>query len=139
MSCALTIDAVRSRTKTVTRRDPATWTALKPGDRLTLVKKGMGLKKGETQVVLAEVEIVSVWIEPLRALTYDEIIAEGINGHLKPNEWASWWVGEHGWKPYYRVHNPISWRVWWAKGDQVVALEDVPCRRIEWRYLDEAS
>lgn len=34
MSCSLTIDAVKNRTKTVTRRDPKTWLNLMPGDRL---------------------------------------------------------------------------------------------------------
>lgn len=58
MSCSMTIDAVRARTKTVTRRHIDTWRNLRAGDRLTLIEKGMGLAKGERQVVLAEVEIV---------------------------------------------------------------------------------
>lgn len=57
MSCSLTIDAVRERRKTVTRRQVDTWTTLKAGDCLTLIEKGMGLPKGAKQVVLAEVEV----------------------------------------------------------------------------------
>lgn len=136
MSCALTIDAVRNRTKTVTRRDPATWTTLKPGDRLTLIEKGMGLKKGEKQIIVAEVEIVGVRIEPLECLTQIEIVAEGVNQHMDPVKWASWWAKSHGWKGVglgagwdsFRVHG-VNAR---AKGS---ALGEIPCRRIEWRYL----
>lgn len=39
MSCSLTVEAVRDRTKTVTRRQVKTWAFLRPGDHLTLVKK----------------------------------------------------------------------------------------------------
>ena len=56
----MTIGAVRDRTKDVTRRHEDTWTTLKPGDRLTLIEKGMGLPPGAKQVVLAEVEIASI-------------------------------------------------------------------------------
>lgn len=114
MSCALTIDAVRNRTKTVTRRDWLTWRTLKPGDRLTLVEKAMGLPKGARQVVLAEVEIVDVRLEPLTDITEDEITAEGFNPHLTPPTiWAAWWAAEHGHRTPFGV----------------------TVRRIEWRYL----
>jgi len=63
MSCALTIDAVRARTKTVTRRDPATWARTKPGEHLILVEKARGIPKGEHVVRLAEVEVVDVRVE----------------------------------------------------------------------------
>lgn len=65
MSCSMTIDAVRDRTKEVTRRHPDTWATLAPGDTLTLIEKGMGLPKGAKQVVLAEVEVVDVRLEPI--------------------------------------------------------------------------
>src|SRR5690606_4165187 len=81
MSCSMTVDAVRARTKTVTRRHVDTWKELKPGDRLTLIEKGMGLPKGAKQVVLAEVEIVDVRVEPIirivRGYGPDEMVAEG--------------------------------------------------------------
>lgn len=81
MSCSMTIDAVRNRTKTVTRRHVDTWQNLKPGDRLTLIEKGMGLPKGATQVILAEVEIVSVWVEPL----YDPRRVRRVLARLPPD------------------------------------------------------
>lgn len=61
----MTIPAVRARVKTVTRRHVDTWKDLKPGDRLTLIEKGMGLPKGAKQVVLTEVEITDVRVELL--------------------------------------------------------------------------
>lgn len=118
MSCSMTIDAVRSRRKTVTRRSLLTWSTLAAGDRLTLVERGMGLRRGERQVVLAEVEVVSVRLEPLLAgLSHGEIRKEGINKHMTPHEWAHWWADAHG----------------VGGGD----LGTVWCRRIEWVYLDE--
>lgn len=124
MSVSLTLDAVSERRKTVTRRHVDTWTMLAPGDRLTLIEKGMGLPKGAHQVVVAEVEIVDVRVEPLRLLSSDvrygrqELALEGFEGH-DPGEWVTWWAESHG----ERID------------------EDTPsrlplCRRIEWRYLD---
>lgn len=123
MSCAMTIDAVRARTKTVTRRHVDTWQTLKPGDRLTLIEKGMGLPKGAQQVVLAEVEVVDVRVEPITALFVepDGVEREGIDD-MSPNRFAFWWADSHG----YRGLTAL---------DQ---LRAIPCRRIEWRYLDSA-
>ncbi len=119
MSCSLTVDAVRERRKTVTRRHVDTWRTLQPGDRLTLVEKGMGLPKGAKQVVLAEVEVVAVDVVPLWSITEDDLAAEGIEG-MFPGEFCAWWMDGHG---YGAITN------------QTEALA-VPCRRIEWRYLD---
>lgn len=44
MSFTLTIEQMRARTKTVTRRKG--WAFLKPGDLVWAVVKGMGLKPG---------------------------------------------------------------------------------------------
>ena len=117
MSCALTIDAVRDRSKTVTRRHVDTWQNLKPGDRLTLIEKGMGLPKGARQVVLCEVEVVHVRIERLESI-YPEIAGtarEGL-GHMPTHEFVRFWADSHGYK---------TW-----------APHEVMCRRIEWRYLE---
>lgn len=117
MSCSMTIDAVRDRTKTVTRRHVDTWKNLMPGDRLTLIEKGMGLPKGAKQVVLAEVEVVSVRVEPL-----DHIHAERYGtqreglGRMSTHQFISFWAVSHG---YRRAPDAA----------------DIPCRRIEWRYL----
>ena len=117
MSCALTIDAVKERRKTVTRRHVDSWQTLKPGDRLTLIEKGMGLPKGATQAIIGEVEVVSVTVERLLTLTYSELEREGFQ-YGEPytlRSWCDWWMIGHGYKP----------------GD------DPLCRRIEWRYLTE--
>lgn len=119
MSCSLTVDAVRDRTKTVTRRHVATWTTLAAGDRLTLIEKGMGLKKGDRQVVLAEVEVVSVHVQALATIATDgEREREGL-GHLTVPEFVDLWVKSHG---------------YWHVTDRVDRL-CLPTRRIEWRYL----
>ncbi len=125
MSCSMTIPAVRDRTKTVTRRREDTWTTLKVGDRLTLIEKGMGLPKGAKQVVIGEVEVVDVRVEPI-----GKIIDEGFAGtaaeglpDLVPIEFAIFWAKGHGYIP--RLRPPLG---------EVLMLQ---CRRIEWRYLDE--
>jgi len=122
MSCSMTIDAVRDRTKTVTRRHVDTWTTLQPGDRLTLIEKGMGLPKGATQVVLAEVEIVSVRVESILEVDEAEVEREGLVG-MFPDEFVGFWLDGHG---YSSVRRHCDARA-------------VLCRRIEWRYLDEAT
>ncbi len=118
MSYSMTIDAVRDRTKTVTRRHVDTWKKLAPGDRLTLIEKGMGLPKGAKQVVLCDVKVVAVHVEPLSALTAAECAAEGFPDYT-PFEFAAMWMGGHG----YAL--PADER----------AVNRILCRRIEWRYL----
>ena len=117
MSCSLTIDAVRERRKTVTRRHVDTWTNLKPGDRLTLIEKGMGLPKGARQVVLAEVEVVDVRVELLSLITASDCEREGL-ADLTPAEFQRMWLDSHGYR-----HLAIE-------------SHGVLCRRIEWRYLE---
>lgn len=117
MSCSLTVDAVRARTKTVTRRSVDTWWMLKPGDRLTLIEKAQGLEKGERQVVLAEVKVVDVRVEPLGWITPEDIEREGFRRPQTCDEWVAWWAKEHGYAQS------------WDKSA-------VPVRRIEWVYLD---
>ncbi len=133
MACSLTMDAVRARTKTVTRRDPATWKTLVPGDRLTLIEKGMGLKKGEKQVVLAEVEIVDVRIEDLNKIATETggfqaaLDREGC-GHMTLLGFAVMWLASHGQSDMIRLMpggvyvEPDGWRT--------------SVRRIEWRYVE---
>jgi hypothetical protein len=117
MSCSMTIDAVKARAKTVTRRHVDTWKTLKPGDRLTLIEKGMGLTKGERQVVLAEVEVVSISVEPLAAIFAEDhgTAYEGLPG-MSSGDFVLFWANSHG----YATH-PFPAGVW--------------CRRIEWRYI----
>jgi len=135
MSVAMTLDSVRNRTKTVTRRHVGSWRDLKAGDRLTLVEKGQGLPKGGKQVVIAEVEVVDVRVEPLRDVTVGEVRREGLYDeiyrqayashpgptwdHLVPELFNALWLRGHGYQP------------------TVANATTVECRRIEWRYLDE--
>ena len=122
MSCSMTVDAVRDGSKTVTRRHADTWKDLKPGDRLILIEKGMGLPKGAKQVALREVEVVDVRVEPLHLIDDDECEREGFPG-MEPYEFVRMWLDSHGY-------------------GRLVAQSDVyavKCRRIEWRYLDEGG
>ena len=114
MSCSLTVDQVLARTKTVTRRRFDTWLGLKPGDHLTLIEKGMGLAKGEKQVVLDVVEIVSSFLVPLWPMTRAEVDAEGFPD-LTPDEFVDFWLVSHGLD---------------GADPQLTTV-----RRIEWRYL----
>lgn len=122
MSVALTIPQVRAHTKTVTRRHHNTWTRLQAGDRLLLIEKGQGLPQGEQQVVICEVEVVDVRVEPLGLVDAGELVAEGFPDS-NPGEWRHWWAAGHG----------------WGRHLDPALVDDVPCRRIEWRYLDEAT
>ena len=119
MSVSMTVDAVRARQKTVTRRHVDTWKNLAVGDRLTLIEKGMGLAKGSKQTVICDVQVVAVDVVPLWSITEDDVIAEGFEG-MFPGEFCAMWMDSHG---YGRIV------------EQTAALA-VPCRRIEWRYLD---
>lgn len=125
MSCSKTIPAVKARIKLVTRRDPETWVNLAPGDHVTLIEKGMGLAKGEKQVVLDKVEIVDVRIEPLTPeyVTSDEIALEGFDpDEWTPAQWIEWFIDGKPKRLYRRGIDPLD-------GPPMV-------RRIEWKYLD---
>jgi len=119
MSVAFTEEAVRNRTKTVTRRRG--WTFLKPGDRLTLCRKVMGRKPGEPLVKVAEVEVVSVEREKLSRVYQSEhygvgeMILEGFRG-MDPARFV---------KTYFIDAQGMS------------SLDEVT--RIEWRYLPDGE
>jgi hypothetical protein len=117
MSVAFTEQAVRDRTKTVTRRKG--WLFAKPGDRITLCRKVMGRKKGEPLERICDVEIISVYRERLSALlrtdifnNEDEVAREGFPDMTPEDFIQRFFVDAQGMSP-----------------------EDV-VTRIEWRYLD---
>ena len=111
LSCSMTIDAVRDRSKTVTRRHVDTWKNLQPGDRLTLIEKGMGLPKGTKQVVLAEVEVVDVAVESLHDIRddWDGTKREGL-GHMTADEFIAFWLDGHNTDPNFPMCGRIEWR-----------------------------
>lgn len=117
MSVALTLDAVRARTKLVTRRHSDSWRRLQPGDVLTLIEKGMGLPKGATQTVVCRVRITSVRLESLVHVDENECALEGLP-HLTPDEFRRFWCDAHG---YRGLESP--------------AMLLVVARRIAWEYL----
>lgn len=86
MSFSLTTDQIRAGTKTVTRR--LGWLNLKPGELVSPVLKGMGLKPGEKiQRLRAPIRIVSVRRERLDRMTtewdygFEECANEGFADH----------------------------------------------------------
>lgn len=124
MSVAFTEDAVRNRTKTVTRRkgwweDKNGRRLVKVGDTLKLVRKSMGRKPGEPIVIVAEVEVVDIRREPLDYAIYaygtDEMRREGFPG-LDPREFVQkYFVDAQGMNPREFI------------------------TRIQWRYLDTCN
>jgi len=120
MSVRFTEQAVRDRVKTVTRRKG--WVFLKPGDRLTLVRKAMGRKPGEPLVRIAEVEVVDVRREPL--------------GMVLPS-WGRWDYGakEMALEGFPGVDPAEFVRRFFTEAQGV--SEDDSVTRIEWTYLPD--
>ena len=85
MSFSLTERQLLDGSKTVTRR--LGWAGLQRGDRFMAVRKCMGLKKGEKQVVLGECVVVSTRREHLSEITRHDCRREGFPD-LKPYEFV---------------------------------------------------
>lgn len=117
MSVSLTEDAVRARSKTVTRR--LGWASLKPGTRITLCKKVMGRKRAdgtvEPLVRIAEVEVVSVRREPLDAIEPGDTTREGFP------DWTGGQFVEFFCKAMECTPDTLVTRVEWCYLDAVVA------------------
>jgi len=113
MSFSATTEQMWAGSKTVTRRDPATWRHLTPGDRVVAIEKGMGLAAGERQVVIGEIEITSNEVIRLDAGDDTEARREGFESWA---EFLSVW---------YRLHGE-------PKPGELV-------RRIEFRHVDQAE
>jgi hypothetical protein len=125
MSVALTEQAVRGRTKTVTRR--LGWRFAKRGDRLTLCRKVMGRKPGEPLVRIAEVEIVNVRRELLRDFTAEDIEREGV----PPETFTPLAHFDH--ESACRDCLRANWIGWFAR--TMACDAEALVTRIEWRYL----
>jgi hypothetical protein len=92
MSVALTTGAVRSRTKTVTRR--AGWLMLHPGDQLTLCPKVRGRRAGEALERIVIVDVTSVRRERLDTITPADVVAEGFPD-MTPAKFVEFFCASH--------------------------------------------
>lgn len=101
ISFAFTTDQIRNRTKTVTRRTG--WRTLTPGTFLCAVRKGMGLKKGETVERIAVIRVTAVRREPLAMMIRDpdygleECRREGFadGEYAFPHNFVAWFAASH--------------------------------------------
>jgi hypothetical protein len=110
MAVSLTRKQVEDRAKTVTRRTGTSWLTLKPGDRLTLCEKVMGLRKGEKVKPITTVEVTAVHRERLDAITAEDVTAEGFPEMTGPGEFVRFFCATHrGCTPETEVTR-IAWR-----------------------------
>jgi hypothetical protein len=132
MSVAFTEQAVVERRKTVTRRkgwwlDKRGRRILYAGDHLTLCRKVMGRKPGEPLIRLAEVEVVSVYREPLCAVMGPYVI--GVDGDTTWPEMVA--------EGFPDLDPRIFMQRYFVEAQGIGVMDDVT--RIEWRYLDEET
>ncbi len=78
MSFALTEAQFLDGSKTVTRR--LGWKNIMVGDHFLAIRKGMGLKKGEKQVILGECVVIARRRERLGEICKIEVMQEGFPG-----------------------------------------------------------
>ncbi len=98
MSFSMTTEAVRNKTKTVTRRFG--WSELKPGDLLQPVEKAMGLKQGEKIVKIGGlIRVVSNRSEPLHHITKADCVREGFP-NFEPKDFIEMLREHYGCKVY---------------------------------------
>jgi len=91
MSFYATLEPMRQKTKTVTRR--LGWKVLKKGDVIQPCVKCQGLKKGEKIEKLGgPIKIISVREEPLYKITKNDVIKEGFP-HLTVQEFVDFFCG----------------------------------------------
>jgi hypothetical protein len=106
MSFSLTEPQLLAGTKDVTRR--LRWQTLLAGAHLTAIRKAMGLRRGERQAVLCEIEVLSVRWEPLDTITADECRREGFP-EMTPAEFIAFFCAANGCNPE-TVVNRIEFR-----------------------------
>jgi hypothetical protein len=107
MSFSLTERQLMVGEKDVTRR--LRWDKLKAGDRLTAIRKAMGLARGEKQVVLCELEVVSTRWERLDAISPDDCRREGFP-EMAPAQFVAFFSQANGCNEA-TVVNRIEFRV----------------------------
>lgn len=125
MSVNLTVDAVRERRKTVTRR--LGWRHAKPGMPLTLCAKVQGRHRADGTVEplerLAEVEVVSARREQVWDITDEDIVREAVDPGLFEEVYTD--TGQP---------TQTAWVIWFCEAMDVWPTTEIT--RIEWRYLD---
>lgn len=89
ISFFLTQRQFKDKSKTVTRR--LGWKDVKKGDLLQGCVKCQGLKPGEQIEKLGVIEVVDARIEPLDAITPEDVIKEGFPG-MTPSEFVEMFV-----------------------------------------------
>ncbi len=100
MAFSKTIPQMRDYSKTLTTRD-GWWCSrtnlprVAPGEVVTAIEKGMGLRKGDRQVVIHDIEIVRVWREPNDHITQAGVVMEGFPG-LSPEGFVAMFGGDPG-------------------------------------------
>lgn len=101
ISFSMTESQFLDGSKTVTRRTG--WLKVKAGDRLRGVRKGMGLKKGEKQHVLGDLDVVSARRERLDAITPEDVVREGFPDMTCGEFVAFFCKGHAGCRPFSPV------------------------------------
>jgi hypothetical protein len=114
MAFSMTIPQMERRTKTVTRRE-GWWDEetdeprVDPGEHVLAIQKGMGLKKGEPQVAIHEIEVVQISRERLDTITREDCAAEGFPA-FEPSDFIAFF-GKPGQTIVTRiefVHEPVG-------------------------------
>ena len=101
MSFSLTEPQLLNGSKTETRR--VGWSNLKPGDKVLAVRKAMGLKKGEKQVVLGTIMVLSNDPVRLGGITLDQCVSEGFP-EMSPPQFVAMFCKHMGVRPTDTVH-----------------------------------
>lgn len=102
MSFTETIDQMRAKTKTVTRRTG--WKEIEVGQLIQPVVKMRGLKKGEKQELIGgPIRVVTHGWEPLEEITQEEVAREGFP-EWTPAEWVAFYCRVNKAKPTDLTH-----------------------------------
>jgi len=109
----MTTRQVEHRLKTETRRlgwwdTKADKPRVKPGERLLIAHKLMGLGAGGRPRPLAVVEVVETWREPLGDITPDAVVREGFPGRT-PSWFVAMFINANRCRPNTPV-TVIRWR-----------------------------
>ena len=90
ISFAWTSDAFLEGRKTVTRRQG--WKTLKAGTRLQVVRKAMGLRKGEKVERLGVIEVLDVSRVPLDSIDLEDVRREAVEGVTTPEDFVRFYA-----------------------------------------------